>query len=209
MNRMASWVALGTLSLVVSGEARAQAEKVPELFEISFGLEAMGNYRGALGATQRILKQDDKNYTAVLRLAWLQYKLGKYDESIAQYRRAVDLAPGSIEPKLGILLPYAAASSWPEVEKYAKEVLAAAPGDATATSRLAWAMYSQGRYAEALKLYKKVLDLYPTDQEMQLGMGWTLIKMGRGKEARGYFERVLVVRQYDARALEGLAAAKE
>jgi len=198
----------GALMLFAT-QALAEGDEVSDLFELSFGLESQGNYKTALNNVLKILRQDRANYTATLRAGWLYYLLGEHENAVEYYKKAIDLAPGSIEPKLGVMLPYMAVSNWPEAEKYAREVLKAAPAEYYASSRLAWILYSQGRYSEALDTYKKVQGWYPSDIEMQLGVGWTCVKMGKKEEARQAFQKVLDVRRSNIRALQGMEAVSK
>ncbi len=193
------------LALFLSPPVFAE-DKISDLFEASFGHEVQGNYKAALNNIIKLLRQDRKNYTATLRAGWLYYSLGKYDQSIEYYQKAIELKAHAIEPVLGITLPYMAKSQWVDAENYARKVLKKAPANYYANSRIAWILYSQGRYSDALVYYKKVHDWYPSDLEMILGLGYTYLKIGKKEDARKYFQAVLQIRQNNLRALHGLNA---
>lgn len=197
-------LAVGLLASL-TGSAWAEND-IPNLFETSFGHETQGNYTAALNNVLSVLQKDKENYTATLRAGWLNYLLGKHDKAIEFYRHAVKLASGSVEAKLGIMLPYMALKQWSQAEELARTVMKVDPSNYYANSRLAWIMYSQSRYQEALEFYRKVMRMYPSDIEMQLGIGWTYLKMGKKQEARKYFSMVLSVRQSNVRALQGMNA---
>ncbi len=198
------------LSLVLvastTATARAAGEDIPELFESSFANEATGNTDKALNDVLKILRLDDRSYVANLRAGWLYYFKGRYLDSVTFYERAEELAPGALEPRLGLMLPLMAAARWKKAETLARAILKKAPHDYLATSRLAFVLYSQGRYKEAETQYRKVLANYPSDVDMMLGLGWTYVKQGRTADARGVFEKVLTIKRENVNARAGLQA---
>ena len=185
--------------------ARAEGQpSIGELFESSFALEATGQLGRALDDVKAILAREPRNYVANLRAGWLLYSLGRYAEAVRFYRKAIELHPKAIEPHLGVMLPLMAAKRWKEAEREANDILAKAPHNYLARSRLAWIHYSQGHYAAAEKAYRAVLDDFPSDVQMMLGLAWTWLKQGRKGPAREMFERVLTIRRKNESARAGL-----
>ena len=84
-------------------------------------------------------------------------------------------------------------------------MLAQAPGDYLALSRLAFIHFQQGRWDQAERFYKQALALYPSNVEMRLGLAWTQLRQDRKDEARKGFEGVLQVSPDSTSAMEGLA----
>lgn len=195
------------ITAFLAAPAAAQSDAA-EQFESSFAHEARGDYAAALGGVRAILRAEPGNYTATLRAGWLHYLRTEYEESAAWYRKAVALAPSAIEPKLGLMLPLMAALRWKEAETAAVEVLKASPQNFLANSRLAFILFSQGRYTQAKSEYQKMIDLYPGDLDMQLGLAWTLQRMGDKKGAGEWFTKILRVRRTNTGALEGLELLK-
>jgi tetratricopeptide (TPR) repeat protein len=184
----------------------AQPVDKAERFESSFAHEASGDYAKSFADMQKILEQDPTDYVATLRAGWLTYLRKRYTESAAFYQQAVKLAPKAIEPQLGLMLPLMAAGRWADAERAGRAIVAKAPGDYLATSRLAFILFSQARFKEAEVLYRQVLDNYPSDTEMMLGLGWTWLRQGRKDEARQMFDAVLAIRRQNASAKAGRGA---
>jgi Tfp pilus assembly protein PilF len=178
--------------------------KIPDYFESSFAHESRGNYTEALNSVLGILRIDHRNYTAMLRAGWLSYLKGDYRHSVDYYRKAVSLEPGAIEPKLGLTLPLMASKNWKEAGAVARQVLKVDANNYLASSRLAFILFSQGRYGEAEKQYRKVISEYPADIDMKLGLGWTYFRMGQKRKAAAVFREVLMVRKNNTSAQHGM-----
>ncbi|MFO0763153.1 MAG: tetratricopeptide repeat protein, partial [Byssovorax sp.] len=73
--------------------------------------------------------------------------------------------------------------------------------------RLAFSVYSLGRYAESAMLYRRLLDAYPSDVEVRAGLGWALLKSGKAADAAKEFREVLEIAPKNALSLDGLKAA--
>lgn len=196
----------GGLLQPASSAAAGEKDPIGQLFSASFGHEAQGQTDKALSAVLKVLKKRPQHYIAHLRAGWLYYHKGRYDDSVQHYQSAMRLAPGALEPKLGLMLPLMAAKRWPEAEKIGEEILQKAPYQYTALSRMAYVAFLQGRYTEAESRYKKVLADYPSDVEMMLGLGWTYARQGRKKEAKGMFGEVLSIRPDNVSAKSGLSS---
>jgi len=197
------------LCAIFSASSLMAAEGAPELFAASFAMEIEGDYKGALNKTLKILRENSKNYVATLRAGWLYYLKKDYNASMAYYQKAIAQKPYAIEPLLGLTLPLMAAKNWSAGEKIAGKIIAKAPNNYLANSRLAYILFSQARYGEAEKKYKKMLALHPGDMEMKLGLAWTYVKMGNRKKAIKYFNEALQVRKHNVNALAGISAAQK
>ncbi len=202
-------ITLFSLAFVASYVTMATAQhSIPELFEASFEAETNGDYPSALNKVLEIVRSDMKNYTAILRSGWLFYNNKKYKSSLKYYQKAHKLKPRAIEPLLGMSLQHMALEEWEHTEIVIKEILDKDPNNYLANSRLAFILYSQGKYGEARTLYSKILQLYPADIEMMLGIAWTYVKMGYKKKASTWFNKVLQVRQTNVNALAGMDAVR-
>ncbi len=191
------------VAIPLSGFA-ADNETIAKYFEQSFKYEAAGDYSAALNSVLHILQIEIKNYIATLRAGWLTYLKKDYKESVSYYKRAISLAPGAVEPKLGLLLPLIASKEWGAAEKLARDILKIDPNNYVANRKLAYVLFSQAKYGKALAQYRKVLTMYPSDIEMMLGIGWTYFQMDKNQKARSYFKQVLKVRKNNPSALYGM-----
>ena len=202
--KLVVFIAFLILIALPAGVLADETAKIPDYFEASFNLENRGSYTEALNSVLMILRIDHRNYTAMLRAGWLSYLKGDYKNAIGYYRKAVLLEPEAIEPKLGLTLPLMASKDWREADTVVQKILKSDKDNYLANSRLAYILFSQGRYGEAEKQYQKVISEYPADIEMKLGLGWTYLRMGHKKKAAGVFREVLVVRKNNASAQKGM-----
>ncbi len=191
------------------GAAEDQTERVAELFESSFAHEATGNIERSLEEVRSILIVNPNHYIANYRAAWLFCLKGHHTESIKFYRRASQLKPRAIEPRMAMMLPLMASKQWSAAEALGRDVLKKSPLNYLAGSRLAYIYFSQGRYKKAEQQYQKVLDDYPSELEMMLGLGWTYLKQGRKPESRAMFNEVLGIRRHNLNARAGLEALQK
>jgi tetratricopeptide (TPR) repeat protein len=200
---------IGVLAIVIvstcltPGAARAD-ERVADLYRQSYAAEATGNYTGALDAMESIagrIGRDD--YVATLRVGWLFYLAGRYQDAAISYSRAVQMEPQAIEPKVGIMLPLMAQRRWKDAERYGSEILKTAPGESVVQGRMAYIQFMLGNYEKAAAGYRAVLAAYPANVEMRAGLAWSLLKLSRFQEAKAEFDRVLAVAPDHASAKEG------
>lgn len=209
MTRFArSFLMASCLCAVFYGSARAE-ETIPGLYEESYGLEAKGDYNGALNRALKILRLDIRDYTAHLRVGWLFYMTGKFGDSVSYYGKAAELMPDSIEPFLGQMLPLMAAKKWDDAEKAALRAVKKERGNYTANIRLAYIQFSQGRFSESLKSYLNLHELYPADLDIKLGMAWCYVRLGNKNLARKYFSEVLTVSRRNTNGLSGMEYMKK
>ncbi|HEY2513524.1 MAG TPA: tetratricopeptide repeat protein [Polyangiaceae bacterium] len=191
-------------------EAPAAATEPARGFQKSYDEEASGHIEAALAALNDApAASSNAAYVAELRRGWLLYRLGKNPESVASYRKSIGLAPASIEAKVGLLAPLAALRRWNDVETAAREVLRKDAASYQGTIRLAFALYSQARFADAAGYYRALLQAYPSDVDAGAGLGWSLLKEGKKDEAAATFARVLEIAPHNALAGDGARAASQ
>lgn len=204
---MLACVALLSL-LQVSSTVRAE-EDAAAMFQASYEHEARTELVAALQSIERVPHGERGTYLFRLRYGWLLYLNGRYAESIAAYKGAVQQAPGAIEPLLGLSLPQIALRQWSAVEATTQQVLRIDPLNTLALSRLAFAYYNLGRYPDAEARYRKVLELYPSDVDMQIGVGFCQLRRGDARAALATLTAVQRFAPKDPRVGDGLATARE
>ncbi len=182
-----------------------QAGAIPELYRQSYAAEAKQDYDAAQGLMQRIHAAGVDDYVSRLRSAWLFYLASNYPDAIVEYRRAIELEPQAVEPRLGLMLPLMAARKWTDARVVGAEVLERAPGDFAAQSRMAYIHYQMGQYEKAESWYRKALAGHPSNVEMRAGLGWSLLRQNRFPEARVEFAKVLTIAPDHASSREGIA----
>lgn len=181
--------------------ANAQ-ENLTSAFRSSYEAENEGEIQQAIEHLQQVY--EPSSYELNLRLGWLFYQKGNMDESIRLYRRAVDLRPYAVEPKLGLAYPYSSMGMWDEIIGLYDSILAIDPQNSLVNYRLGLIYYNRGQYERADLYIEKVVNLYPFDYDSLLLFAWNKLMMQRTKEARVLFQKVLLARPDDESAQRGL-----
>lgn len=197
-------VAPPQLAAVASAPPGQGLPDAARAYQASYDHEAAGRFAEALAA---LPAGEQESYLGRLRRGWLLYRAGRYAESVAAYRQAIALESGSVEARVGSLLPLIALRRWDEVEQAARAALDVDPANYLAGLRLAFAVYNRGRYAEAEALYRRVLGRYPSDADARSGLGWSLLKQGKRPEARQAFLAAARAAPRSPTVIDGLAAA--
>ena len=96
---------LAAVALGASFSAAAADPQVAEAFASSYKLEARKHYAEAAKPMEALANKG--NDFAQLRLAWLAYLQGKYDDSERIYAAVIERKPTALEPRLGRMLPLA------------------------------------------------------------------------------------------------------
>ena len=186
----------------VLSEAQVDNKMLANAFELSYAQEAKGEYAKAARSLKEVYQENA--YEINLRLGWLLFKAGLYNESALYYQKAIRLKPYAIEPKFGYVLPAAAMGNWTQVINQYQEILKIDPQNTVANYRMGSIFYNKQDYPRAEKYLEKVVNLYPFDYDATLLYGWTALKMGKVREARVLFSKVLLNKPRDPSALEGL-----
>lgn len=79
---------------------------------------------------------DSGHEFARLRLGWLAYLAGNFNDAINHYNAVLQANPMSIDGRLGLTLPLMAQKRWQDAAAQARQVLAQSPWDYYAHARL-------------------------------------------------------------------------
>jgi len=194
--------------LIVANAAFSQVnqETLQAAFSKSYALEKDGDFSGSMGPLKKVY--DESSYELNLRLGWLNYNAGLFDESIIFYSRAQKLKPYSEEAHFGLILPMAALGKWNDVIKIYDAILEVSPNNSVALYRLGLVYYGRKDYDKANTLFKKVVDLYPFGYDGLLMLGWTSYFLGNTGQAKVLFNKVNLYNPGDKSANEGLKLIK-
>ena len=185
-----------------SGMTQVSQEALEAAFNKSYQHEKSGDFSSAMDDLKKVY--EDSSYEMNLRLGWLNYNAGLFDESIIFYSNAQKLKPYSEEARFGLILPLAALGRWNEVIELYDKILEINPNNTVALYRLGLVYYGRKNYAKANPLFRKVVDLYPFGYDGLLMLGWTSYFLGNYNEAKVLFNKVKLYNPNDASANEGL-----
>jgi len=195
------------LGLILAITSRAQySDAVLKAFENSYIQEKSGDFRKAASQIREVYQEN--SYEINLRLGWLYYNAGLFDESKLYYRRSLSVLPYSEEARFGVILPLSARGEWDEVIKIYNQILSNNPGNTRALYHLGMVYYNRKDWTQAARNFQKVVDLYPFDYDGLLMMAWTNLQLGKSREARILFNKVLLWSPGDPSASEGLKILK-
>lgn len=191
---------------IFSLTAQNNQQVLEAAFSKSYELEKNGDFTAAAEPLKRVY--NESSYEINLRLGWLHYNAGLFDESIIFYSKAQEMKPYSEEARFGLILPKAALGRWNEVISLYDKILEINPNNTVALYRLGLVYYGRKNYDKAYPLFKKVVDLYPFGYDGLLMLGWTSYFMGNYNQAKVLFNKVKLYNPGDESANEGLQLMK-
>ncbi len=193
------------LSISLTGFSQSD-EELQAAFSRSYMLEADGNYTEAISVLKAVYSKDI--YELNLRLGWLSYMAGLFNESIPYYEKSIELKPLSLEARFGLTYPTAAMGNWTQTENAYNEILEIDPMNSVALYRLGSIYYGKEDYPTALKYFEKVLNLYPFDLSSINMTAWTYYQIGEFRKAEVLFKKALLNEPDNELAIEGLSLIK-
>lgn len=171
-------------------------------FEESYKYESEGKFKDAINAFNKAYSAT--SYETNLRMGWLYYSLGDYTASEKYYKIAVDLAPKSIEAKLGYVLPLSAQDEWDMIVNVYKDILAIQSYNSTVNYRMGLIYYNRKQYETGKPYLDNALNCYPFDYDIVILSAWNYLQLNSKELATSLFKRALILMPNDASALEGL-----
>jgi Tfp pilus assembly protein PilF len=187
-------------------------DQIAAAYVKSYHYEKVQNYADAITAIAPIFTADPKSYIVNLRLGWLCYLSGDSTNSKSHYQAAMIAAPGSLEAKLGYLLPLLAEKHYDDAEVIAKQVIQVDASNYYANLRLAFAMRMEKKNDAAEEVLKHVLMLYPSDVNGLTELGLVKVAQNQFSTAQRIFADVLTLDTENAVAkmqLAGIAKLNE
>ncbi|MFA6015611.1 MAG: tetratricopeptide repeat protein [Gallionellaceae bacterium] len=178
------------LTFVITAAGTAQAEN--PVWQSSYQFEAAGKYTEAINVIDPIPANGADAEFKLMRRGWLYYLSGRYDESIREYRYAIERNKKSIDARLGILLPQMAAKRWREAEQNANAALDLSPNNYTALLRLAVIFEAQKNWDEMAQVANTLVSSYPTDSSAYVYLARAKAWQNKTGEAYAAYSAVLV-----------------
>lgn len=197
-------------------------------FDEAWALSYAGKYREAAAAFEALQKNPGLLGVAmkpsVLNgLAWSRLGLNEINEAEKSFLASLQQQPKGAEAIAGLGWIAIRRSEWEKAEKALNEANALAPGlpavtngfAALRTARFgpydrAWALYNEGKYADAIRAFEALLakpdNLPPTALPfVRSGIGWSELAVGRVDRAEEAFKQIAPASKVDeAEAKAGL-----
>ena len=130
-------------------------------------------------------------------------------KAIESFRKAIELAPDSVNALEGLALALRKARQPEEALALARKLESLAPGRPGLDRLIGATLAELGRTDEALKVLQTALATYPDDNETRVELARLYLAAARSAEARKVLEPVLVRAPFDREALDSMANALE
>lgn len=153
----------------------------------------------------QILKRSysTSSYFINLRLGWLSYHSGAYQEALDYYRTASAARPKAVEPLLEALQP-AEKISMASTRTQCENILKLDPHNYDILRKLGSICYEKGDFDLAVKHLERIAALYPSDQKNLVTLAKSYEKTGSIEEAHQSFYKAVCLSPRDAVAQLGL-----
>lgn len=175
---------------------------ISEAFSKSYASENKKNYQQAINDLMEVY--DEKSYEINVRLGWLYYYLEAYEVSKKYYGIAVQLNPGSVEGRLGFVLPASALANWDLVLQQYLEILKIDDLNSTVNYFTGLIFYNKLEYNNAEKYFEKVYQHYPFNYDTAIVLAITKQKLKKNSDAKNLYMKALLFYPGDQTALDGL-----
>ncbi|HGY92942.1 MAG TPA: tetratricopeptide repeat protein [Planctomycetes bacterium] len=175
-------------------EAVARARQKP--LRTAQGLLEAGRYAEAEKAFSELIadkgnRGEDVQVEALNGRGYARYHLGRYNEAIKDFTRALRIRkdnPGSL---IGLGYVQYARRRWNEAELALEKALEIQPDHLLAALTYAWCAYRRGRFDDAERRFETILETHPSSWGAWLGLGWARIKRHRESQALEAFHKAL------------------
>jgi len=157
------------------------------------------DYEKALSVFQEIVKTTPRNAEAWRCLGHSSAALGRRDEAIAAYQRALDISPDA-ETYGSLGIQYDAAGRFEEEIEVLKRGIRVNPGYVDAYDYLAHTYSRLGRHEEALKFAKQAIAIRPDDAEAFLVLGASYAATGKYEGGLAAVQQAIRLRPDNANA---------
>ena len=137
----------------------------------------------------------------------IAYQVGKLDEAVACWRRALELKPDYAETHNNLGLAFKAQGKLDEAVACCRRALELKPDYAEAHNNLGLAFKAQGKLDEAVACCRRALELKPDYVEAHNNLGAALKQQGKLDEAVACYRRALEMKPDYAKACYNLGVA--
>jgi tetratricopeptide (TPR) repeat protein len=183
-----------------------QQSDIAAAYHQSLEFERAQRYQDAVRALAPVYEAYPNGYTVNLRMGWLFYLNGNYNNSVAHYEVAGSAAPAALEPRLGRLLPLLAQGRWADAESLAYQIVSVDHYSYYGNLRLIIALRMQKKFDAAYQLAQKMVRVYPTDLHYLVELALLHDARGDAAEAKRLFGEILILDPQNETARRHLGA---
>jgi tetratricopeptide (TPR) repeat protein len=166
-----------------------------------------GNFAAARADYQDALRDDAGNRDALLGLAALDLRTGRYETAEAAYLRLLQADPSDAHAQAGLIALRASRLDPLATESRVRSLLAADPGANVLRFTLGNQLAQQSRWAEAQQEYFKAFAAEPDNADFAFNLAVSLDHLRQSKLALEYYRRAILLAENRAASFD-LAAAR-
>jgi tetratricopeptide (TPR) repeat protein len=152
---------VAVMLILITGLSLAQG---PVSITDSYNAETAKNYTRALQIMEDLSAKEPNDDFYALRIAWLQYLLGRYNDAIKNYQKSNNISH-SLDAQTGILNCQLALGKWDEARALADQILKSYPQNTVIMGKAAYAAYMKQQYRDVADYYLAILKVTPWDME--------------------------------------------
>lgn len=143
----------------------------------------------AASECQEAVELDERRTKSRVCLGTAYRGLGRHDEAITEFARAVAIEPTSPDALHGLAVTYEQMGNIEDAEQAHRQAIEALPNHWAGYSWLGAFYVSQSRYAEAAEMYERVVELTPNSYMGYSNLGVAYVYQERWSEALAAMER--------------------
>jgi tetratricopeptide (TPR) repeat protein len=170
-----------------------QAPQVHPKVDSAYGAYLAGDLASARADYQSALREDAGNRDALLGLAAIDVRTGRYETAEATYLRLLAADPNDSHAHAGLIALRASRLDPLTTESRVKSLLAANPGANVLHFTLGNQLAQQGRWAEAQQEYFKAFAADPENPDFAFNLAVSLDQMRQPKLALDYYRRAIAL----------------
>ncbi len=169
----------------------------------------LGHWRSTLSLSQYMLERTPGEPQVINLLGYAFQTEGRLEESIKQYRKALEIAPDFVDARNNIAIVLKLQGRYAEAAVHYKVALQNEPTNANIHYNLANVLELQGNYDEAISHYHQALEIRPRHINALNNLANLLASQGKFDEAIGYYHQILKIKPNDWIAYNNLGATLE
>ena len=170
-----------------------QAPQVHPKVDSAYSAYLAGDLASARADYQSALREDAGNRDALLGLAAIDVRTGRYETAEATYLRLLAADPNDSHAHAGLIALRASRLDPLTTESRVKSLLAADPGANVLHFTLGNQLAQQGRWAEAQQEYFKAFAADPENPDFAFNLAVSLDQMRQPRLALDYYRRAIAL----------------
>lgn len=175
-------------------EAVAAVRRAP--MEEAASLRESGRYLDARALYQRIAAGETAAGNSAVAEAhdgdgWCAYQLGRHDEAIRAFQRALKVRGDFASAARGIGFCKYAQQEWSEALVSLQLSLKLEPDHYESRTLAGWCLYWKNDFAGARREFQRAVPSIPAPWSAELGLGWCEFRQSREREALAHFQRAV------------------